>query len=183
MQNSRMRVWLSCFAMLVIPGLSGADDKQPDDRVSFQVEVGRDVENDRVTAVMNMTAEKRKPEELADVINTAMKWALEQARASDKVKARSGTYQTYPVYEAKKIVRWRGRQELQLESGDVDQISRLIGVLQNRHFARSRSHETPNERRAGGLPTQTEGRLKRCRTTKCWSSPRRSRPTSRTAVT
>ena len=132
MQNSRILVWLSYCVMLVIPGLSGADDKQPDDRVSFQVEVGRDVENDRVTAVMNLTAEKRKPEELADVINTAMTWALEQAQANDKIKVRSGTYQTYPVYDDKKIVRWRGRQELQLESRDVDQMSQLIGVLQNR---------------------------------------------------
>ena len=76
-----------------------------------------------VTAILNVTAEALKPAKLADTINSTMSWALQQARANQEVKSRSGAYQTYPVYEDKKIVRWRGRQELQLESRDVDQLS------------------------------------------------------------
>jgi predicted secreted protein len=115
-----------------MPGVSLADSEQAEDQVSFQVEVGRDVENDRVTAILNVTAEALKPAKLADTINSTMAWALEQAQANQKVKSRSGAYQTYPVYEDKKIVRWRGRQELQLESQDVDQLSELVGTLQSR---------------------------------------------------
>jgi len=123
---------LFCTAVFVMPAVSLADSKQAEDQVSFQVEVGRDVENDRVTAILNVTAEALKPAKLADSINSTMTWALEQARANQKVKVRSGAYQTYPVYEDKKIVRWRGRQELQLESPDVDQLSELVGTLQSR---------------------------------------------------
>jgi predicted secreted protein len=115
-----------------MPGVSLADSEQAEDQVSFQVEVGRDVENDRVTAILNVTAEALKPAKLADTINSTMAWALEQAQANQKVKSSSGAYQTYPVYEDKKIVRWRGRQELQLESQDVDQLSELVGTLQSR---------------------------------------------------
>ena len=123
---------LVCTAALVLPSASLADTEQVRDQVSFQVEVGRDVENDRVNAILSVTAEALKPAKLADTINSTMSWALQQASANQKVKARSGAYQTYPVYEDKKIVRWRGRQELQLESRDVDQLSELVGTLQNR---------------------------------------------------
>ena len=125
-------VLLFCAAAFVMPAVSLADSEQAEDQVSFRVEVGRDVENDLVTAILNVTAEALKPAKLADTINSAMSWALEQARANQKVKSRSGAYQTYPVYEDKKIVRWRGRQELQLESQDVDRLSELVGTLQSR---------------------------------------------------
>jgi len=125
-------VLLFCAAAFAMPAVSLADSEQAEDQVSFRVEVGRDVENDLVTAILNVTAEALKPAKLADTINSTMSWALEQARANQKVNSRSGAYQTYPVYEDKKIVRWRGRQELQLESQDVDRLSELVGTLQSR---------------------------------------------------
>jgi predicted secreted protein len=124
--------FLFCTAAFAMPAVSFADSEQAEDQVSFRIEVGRDVENDLVTAILNVTAEALKPAKLADTINSTMSWALEQARANQKVKSRSGAYQTYPVYEDKKIVRWRGRQELQLESQDVDRLSELVGILQSR---------------------------------------------------
>lgn len=147
MQNLRVLAWLMCSMMLVIPGVSSADDEKPQDQVSFQVEVGRDVENDRVTALMSVTAENKKPAELADIMNSTMQWALDQARGNDKVKTRSGSYQTYPVYDDKKIVRWRGRQELHLESQDIDQLSELIGVLQSRLQMQSLQFSVSPEKR------------------------------------
>jgi predicted secreted protein len=133
MRKLRVLGLLFCATALACPAVSLADDtEQVEDRVSFQVEVGRDVENDLVTAILNASAEALQPAKLADTINSSMTWALQQVRANQKVKSRSGTYQTYPVYEDKKIVRWRGRQELQLESQDVDQLSELVGTLQDR---------------------------------------------------
>jgi predicted secreted protein len=135
-------------AVFIMPAVSLADSEQAEDQVSFEVEVGRDVENDRVTAILNVTAEALKPAKLADTINSTMTWALEQARVNQKVNSRSGAYQTYPVYEDKKIVRWRGRQELQLESQDVDQLSELVGTLQSRLQMQSlRFSVSPDKRR------------------------------------
>jgi len=120
-----------------------------EDQVSFQVEVGRDVGNDRVVAILIATAEDRKPAALADTINTDMAWALEQVRAGRQVTSRSGNYQTYPVYgDDRKIVRWRGRQELQLEARDVDNLSQLVGVLQSRLQMQSLQFSVSPERRS-----------------------------------
>jgi len=131
MQMKAATLWM--FLVLLAPLVAAANDEEKVlDQVSFQVEVGRDVENDRAMAVMHVTAEDKRAAGLADTINQAMNWALQQALANKAVTSRSGTYQTYPVYDEKKIVRWRGRQELQLESEDVDQLSRLIGTLQSR---------------------------------------------------
>jgi predicted secreted protein len=139
-----------CFstALLTEAPMSIANTEQVEDQVSFQIEVGRDVENDLVTAVLSVTAEALKPAKLADNLNDTMSWALEQARANQNVKSRSGAYQTYPVYEDQKIVRWRGRQELQLESPDVDRLSALVGVLQSRMQMQSLQFSvSPDQRR------------------------------------
>ncbi|HHO67496.1 MAG TPA: DUF541 domain-containing protein [Gammaproteobacteria bacterium] len=102
------------------------------DRVSFQLDLDREVANDHAEAVLSVTDEDRNPAELASRINSAMRWALDMALAEKQVKVQSGSYRTYPVYDDKKIVRWRGRQDLVLESGDVDALSRLVGRLQTR---------------------------------------------------
>ncbi len=118
-----------------------------EDQVSFQVEVGRDVGNDRMVAILNVMAEEKKPANLADRINSTMTWAQDQARANKQVTSRSGSYQTYPVYDDRKIVRWRGRQELQLESQDVDQLSQLVGILQSRLQMQSLQFSVSPDRR------------------------------------
>lgn len=135
-------------ASIVFSATASAETAVAEDQVSFQVEVGRDVGNDRMLAILNATAEEKKPADLADRINSTMAWALDQARANKQVTLRSGSYQTYPVYgENRKIVRWRGRQELQLESQDVDQLSQLVGTLQSQLQMQSLQFSVSHNRR------------------------------------
>jgi predicted secreted protein len=126
-------VWVLLSLQLILsPPVASADEAVIEDQVSFQVEVGREVDNDRVVALLNVTTEDRDPAKVAKQINDTMGWALAQLSDKKVIRPRSGGYQTYPVYDDKKIVRWRGRQELQLESGDVNRLSQLIGGLQVR---------------------------------------------------
>jgi predicted secreted protein len=132
-----MKKLVPCLLMLLqlstYPLLAAASDKDViEDQVSFQVEVERDVENDRALATLSVTAEDRDPARLAQQINEKMGWALDQLKGLAAIQSRSGSYQTYPVYDERKIVRWRGTQELQLESGDIDRLARFIGTLQER---------------------------------------------------
>jgi len=144
----RNLVLLLCSASVVFSAASSAETAIAEDQVSFQVEVGRDVGNDRMVAVLNATAEEKKPANVADRINSTMAWALEQARADKSVTSRSGGYQTYPVYDDdRKIVRWRGRQELQLEAQAVDQLSQLVGTLQSRLQLQSLQFSVSPDRR------------------------------------
>ncbi|GMQ88740.1 MAG: hypothetical protein BMS9Abin09_0174 [Gammaproteobacteria bacterium] len=139
---------LLCSASAAFSAVSSAETVIAEDQVSFQVEVGRDVGNDRMVAILNATAEDKKPANLADKINSTMAWALAQVRSNTQVKSRSGSYQTYPVYgEDRKIVRWRGRQELQLEAQDVDQLSQLVGTLQSRLQMQSLQFSVSPDRR------------------------------------
>jgi predicted secreted protein len=136
------------LASVVFSATAAAETAVVEDQVSFQVEVGREVGNDRMLAILNATAEEKKPADLADRINSTMAWALDQARANKQVTLRSGSYQTYPVYgENRKIVRWRGHQELQLESQDVDQLSQLVGTLQSQLQMQSLQFSVSHDRR------------------------------------
>jgi len=143
----RNLILLICSASVAFSSVAVAETAVANDQVSFQVEVGRDVGNDRMVAILNAAAEEKKPANVADRINTDMTWALGQAGANKLVTSRSGSYQTYPVYEDRKIVRWRGRQELQLESQDVGQLSQLVGTLQSRLQMQSLQFSVSPDRR------------------------------------
>ena len=84
--------------------------------VSVSAQAEREVANDTLTAVMAVDSEGSDPVALADGTNRAMRDALKLAQAYRGVKARSLNYQTWPVYDKARIVRWRVRQELRLES-------------------------------------------------------------------
>lgn len=144
----RLGLLVLCVAPLSVwaPIVSGDEDKV-EDQVSFQVEAGREVENDRVTAILSVTAENRDPGKLAESINADMHWAVQQVKDQSAIKTQSGSYQTYPVYDDKKIVRWRGRQDLQLESGDVDILSKVLGDLQERLQIQSLQFSVSPEKR------------------------------------
>lgn len=147
MKVRTLRVLLACCLFVLLPGMAVADKDQVTDQVSFQVGVSREVDNDRVVALLTVDAEDRDPAQLADSVNQSMAWALERARADKLVSVRTGGYQTYPVYDERKIVRWRARQELYLESGDVDRLSQLTGRLQEQLQVQSLQFSVSQDRR------------------------------------
>lgn len=109
---------------------TATDDTPRYNQVHFQVERSRPVENDRMQAVLSITAEDDNAARLADQINRRMDTALKTAKTRAKVEVRSGSYRTYPVYNKEKIQRWRATQELRLESSDFAELGGLIGQLQ-----------------------------------------------------
>jgi len=151
MQSQTYRITALLLGLLwLAPAPVCADENEPPmNRASFQVEASRDVENDLVTAVLATTEEDSNPATLADRINTTMSWALETARSAKGIDVKSGGYNTNPVHDKNRIVRWRGSQSLILESADVEAISKLIGELQNRIQVQSvRFSISPKLRRA-----------------------------------
>jgi predicted secreted protein len=98
--------------------------------VSLNAEADREIPNDLLTATLVAEAEGAEPAQLADGVNRAMQRALSTALAVKSVKAQSGGYQTIPVYDKTRVVRWRVRQELRLESADFAAATELIGKLQ-----------------------------------------------------
>lgn len=98
--------------------------------VSLSAQAEREVANDLLTAHLAAEAEGAEPAPLADSVNRTMQRALATALAYKSVKAQTGGYQTMPVYDKNRVLRWRVRQELRLESADLAAASELIGKLQ-----------------------------------------------------
>jgi len=62
---------------------------------------------------------------------------------------KSGGYSTHPVHEKGKLRRWRASQDLILESGDVEAVTKLVGTLQSELQLRSIGFSVSPERRRG----------------------------------
>lgn len=121
---------------------------RPMNQVSFHVSSTRDVANDWAVATIGVTEEDSDSARLAGRVNETMRWALDVAKRAKGVEVRSGGYQTYPIHDDGKIVRWNASQDLRLESADVEALSELLGELQSRLLLRGVSFEvSPDTRR------------------------------------
>ena len=78
---------------------TAADDTPRYNQIHFQVERSRPVDNDRMHAVLSLTAEDDNAARLADQINRAMDGALKTAKARPGIEVRTGSYRTLPVYD------------------------------------------------------------------------------------
>jgi predicted secreted protein len=127
------RLLIAAFIIITATALpAGAADAPRYNQIHFQVERSRPVDNDRMQAVLAVTAEDENPARLADEINRTMTWAVKTAKTESKIELRTGGYRTHPVYSKNKIQRWRATQELMLESADFAALGTLIGKLQER---------------------------------------------------
>ena len=119
------------IAMLFAPLAAAA---QPSETlfnlVSLSAQAEREVANDLLTATLAAEAEGADPAQLSDSVNRTMQRALATASGYKSVKTQSAGYQTNPVYDKNRVVRWRVRQELRLESADFGAATELIGKLQ-----------------------------------------------------
>jgi predicted secreted protein len=100
-------------------------------RVALQGQAAMEVDNDTMHATLYVEDEDANPVRLADNVNKIVAEAVKTAKAVSQVTTRTGGYQTYPVYDKTRIVRWRARSELILKSGDFKALSDLVGKLQS----------------------------------------------------
>ena len=136
------------LALLAAPVLAPA---QPPEAlfnlVSLSAQAEREVPNDLLSAVLAAEAEGPDPAPLADAVNRAMQRAIALAQGYRGVKARSGAYQTFPVYDKNRFARWRVRQELRLESSEFAAATELVGKLQASLVVASLALTVSNEAR------------------------------------
>jgi len=119
------------LACLATPAWAGHGEASPRNRASFQIEAVREIANDWATARLSVVSEGKEAAAVAANVNKAMAAALKRAKRAKGIEVRSGSYATHPIYDDGRVVRWRASQDLVLESGDVDQLSKLIGELQS----------------------------------------------------
>ena len=120
------------LSLATVDPTMAADAPTHYNQIHFQVERSRPIDNDRMQAVLSVTAEDDNAARLAERVNRDMGWAIKTAKAKAKIETRSSGYRTDPIYDKEKIRRWRATQALNLEGTDFSELGNLIGLLQER---------------------------------------------------
>ena len=145
---TRLLLAMSILFVVPVDFATAAEAALRYNQVHYQVERSRPVDNDRMQAVLSVTAENDNAARLADQINRTMDAAVRTAKARAGIEVRNGSYRTYPVFDKDKIRRWRATQELILEGTDFAALGDLIGKLQESLQVISINFSVSTERRA-----------------------------------
>ncbi|MCL4802106.1 MAG: SIMPL domain-containing protein [Burkholderiales bacterium] len=117
------------FSLAAAPARAAEEPRY--NQVELEAAVSREVPNDLMTAALFAEANAAAPAEVAATLNRATAEAVGVAAKFEGVKVSSGQTHTYPVYDRnQKLVGWRGRAEIRLESRDFQAIAQLAAKLQ-----------------------------------------------------
>lgn len=99
--------------------------------VSFEASATREVPTDTLTVTLFVEEQGPDPGAIATRVNARLDEALAKAKNQPRVEARSGNYQTNPIYDrANQITGWRTRADVILEGRDFNAVGALAGQLQ-----------------------------------------------------
>ena len=96
---------LLLLAGLVQPNVLADEDERRYNLIRLQAERAEQVANDTMHVSLNTYGEDRDAAQLAARINADMAWALKQAGLYKMVKAKTGSYRTWPVERDKILTR------------------------------------------------------------------------------
>ena len=127
-----LRCLLFVIATLLAAAAAAQTSQQPFfNVVTLDASATADVPTDTLTVTLFTEEQGPDPGQLAARVNARLEEALAKAKAQPKVEARSGNYQTSPVYDrAGQITGWRTRADIILESRDFKAVGALAGTLQ-----------------------------------------------------
>jgi predicted secreted protein len=127
-----MRSLLIVVALAATATVAAQPSQQPFfNVVTIEASATADVPTDTLTVTMFAEEQGPDPAAIAARVNSRLDEALTRAKREPKVEARSGSYQTTPVYDkANQITGWRIRADLIFESRDFKTAAALAGALQ-----------------------------------------------------
>ena len=100
---------------------------------SLNAQVFETVAQDTVTIVLAAQVSEANQEAAVRKLTTALDSVMKQAKAQQKVEARSGNYRVWPHTDKQgAISKWRGTAEVVLESSDFAAASKLASQLSDR---------------------------------------------------
>lgn len=100
-------------------------------QIGLRAEVSREVAHDRMHVILYTEAQHDDPARLAAQTTETLNRAVQRARAAKDVEVSMGSRHSSPVYDDKgrKIVAWRERAELRLDSADFAALAQLSAGL------------------------------------------------------
>lgn len=106
-------------------------DDQNYNRVTLQAEASAQIPHDLMHVTLYTEARDQNAASLAQEVTSTLNQAISQSKDAPNVKLSMGNRNSSPLYDdkGKKIIAWRERAELRLESTDFAQLSTLTGQL------------------------------------------------------
>ena len=127
-----MKTFLLAF-IFILPVLAQAHETETHyDRINLSASAQTRLANDTIVASLYAEEEGSSAAQLADIVNKKITWAVATVKPHAQIKLQTSAYNTSPVYQKNKIVSWRVRQTITLESRDMAKVSELLGELQTR---------------------------------------------------
>ncbi|MGB8437416.1 MAG: SIMPL domain-containing protein, partial [Burkholderiales bacterium] len=125
------RYLVTLFAALAYAASVEAAEEVRYNLVELRAEASREVPNDLMSARLGVEAHDSSPADVAAALNRATAEAIITAATFDRVKAQTGQTYTYPVYDRnQRLVGWRGRADVRVESQDFQALAQLAAKLQ-----------------------------------------------------
>jgi predicted secreted protein len=128
---NRFAAWTALLAFSALG--AAAQTPQPPflNVVTLEASATAEVPTDTLTVTLFVEEQGPDPGALATRVNARLEEALAKAKNQPRVEARSGNYQTNPVYDrANQITGWRTRADVILEGRDFKAVGALAGQLQ-----------------------------------------------------
>jgi predicted secreted protein len=144
---SRLPVLMFLFAWPWTLGLAEDVQGPTHNRVSLSVDASQEVDNDLMVAALGIQREGSRAPDLADEVNRAINWALDEASKLAMVRVQTQSYRTSPVYRNNTLSGWRVSQSIRLQSRDAAALSGLIARLQERLALQSIGFQVSDEAR------------------------------------
>ena len=138
-------IFMLCL-LLSMP-LQAADDNLHYDQINLTAEASQETDNDTLVAVLSAQQEGSDPAVLGDSVNRTINEAVEAAKQVPGIKLQTLGYQTSPRYQQQRLIGWRVKQSLRLQSTDGEKLSQLISRLQSKLALESISYSVSDERR------------------------------------
>src|SRR5690606_37255476 len=100
--------------------------------INLQAQAEREIPNDQMIVILVAEHEGSNASSISQEINRDMKWALEIIKTYERMDAKTGNYQTWPVYNKQTITGWRSSQQVEIKSKEIAGLTELVGKLQEK---------------------------------------------------
>ena len=138
---------LYLFCLLLALPLQADENQLRYDQINLSAEASQETDNDTLVAVLAAQQEGDDPAVLSDNVNRLITEAIAATKEEPEIKLQTLGYQTSPRYQQQRLIGWRVKQSLRLQSQNGEKLSRLISRLQSKLALESISYSISDERR------------------------------------
>lgn len=128
-----MKLFTQLFAIVLLSaGVVAQAEPLHKNIIHLSAGASSEIENDLMVVRLTTQHQAKKASEAANQVNQDMTWALKEVKRFSDIESQTQQYNTYPMYKDSKIRSWQASQTLRLQSENMDDLSKLLLVLQSR---------------------------------------------------